>query len=72
MCGGNYVHCIPDCISYPSFPDLRPIGGKEMISYLIPLVGVFLQAEWVSLWLYPLIALAFLASIPRLIRSFER
>lgn len=41
-----------------------------MIPYIIPLLGSFLSTDYLDLWFYPLFALAFLATVPRLIRIF--
>ena len=41
-----------------------------MISYFIPLLSSFLNADYLAFWFYPLFALAFVATVPRVLRSF--
>ena len=50
--------------------DLSSFGGKEsMITYFIPLLASFLDVSWLRFWFYPLFALAFIATVPSLLRS---
>lgn len=41
-----------------------------MISYVIPLLSSFLVTDFVELWLFPVFAGYFIASVPSLIRMF--
>lgn len=41
-----------------------------MLQYLVPLLVKFLQPDFLGLWYYPVFALAFIATVPRIIRAF--
>ena len=43
-----------------------------MLEYIIPLLKCYLQENFLVYWFFPLIALAFLVTVPFIIRSFFR
>ena len=43
-----------------------------MIEYVIPLISSILLQSFLNLWFYPIFALAFLATVPCILRSFFR
>lgn len=43
-----------------------------IIEYIIPLLASFLTVDFMSYWFFPLLALAFLATVPAIIRKFTQ
>lgn len=41
-----------------------------MILYIIPLLEAWANLEFLRMWFFPLLALAFLATFPRIVRKF--
>lgn len=41
-----------------------------IIESIIPILSQFLSLDFLRIWFFPLIALAFLATVPAIIRSF--
>lgn len=53
-------------------PDLSQIGGQEVIRYVLPLLGSFLGSGISQFVLFPILCLAFVATVPVIIRRFFR
>lgn len=41
-----------------------------LLQYVDDLLACFVSADYMKLWFFPLVAFAFLATVPRIIRSF--
>lgn len=52
--------------------DFHSIGGLTVLEYIIPLLSSYLQEDFLVFWFFPLIALAFLVTVPFIIRYFFR
>lgn len=63
-------HLLPFHDGYDAH-DLPPIGGfyEMILQYFIPLIGSFLTLEYLRIWFFPLFALAFIATVPAIIRA---
>lgn len=54
-----------------AFYDLSSIGGtKKMMNYIIPLLGSYFDGGLYTYTLIPIFCLAFIATVPCIIRSF--
>ena len=66
----NAIFLLHDYNSFP-FYDLYTVGGsKKMMNYIIPLLGSYFDGGLYTYTLIPIFCLAFIATVPCIIRSF--